>query len=420
MLHFRSGALAGVLLLSVGCSGREDDAVPAAQARSASQTASNGETAGLTTGASARGQRDGAPGAPGAGAFGRPSPTITLAASDVATVRRETIEEGIAITGDLRPIESVDVKARLEGDLVGVYVREGERVRAGQVLARFEASEQESGRASAEADRVAAQSELATAQWNLEQTTELYRAGAVAERDFKMAEQGVASARARLAAAQARLRATSSSLTDTRVLAPTTGVIAAKRVENGEHVSRGASLFTLVRSDVLELAAAVPARQANAVRAGQTVHFSADGRAFDGKLARVSPTVDPSTRSVSVYVQIPNASGSLKGGTFASGRVVSRTVSGALVVPTSAIRQSADEGKPYVYRLAGKSIDVASVQLGVVDERAGMAEILEGLRDGDRVVVGNVGALGRGMQVIIAGEERAGRREGTTTGSSRQ
>lgn len=395
--------------LALACSGRDDGRVPSAQARSTSQPPLNGGSAGLTaSGGSSQGNSAGAA-APGTGTPGRQSPTITLSASDVAAVRRESIEEGIAITGDLRPIESVDVRARLEGDLVGVYVREGERVRTGQVLARFEASEQESGRASAEADRVAAQSELATAQWNLEQTTELFKAGAVAERDFKMAEQAVTSARARLAAAQARLRATSSSLTDTRVLAPTSGVIAAKRIENGEHVSRGASLFTLVRSDVLELAAAVPARQANAVRVGQTVHFSADGRPFDGKLARVSPTVDPATRSVSVYVQIPNANGTLKGGTFASGRVVSRTVAGALVVPTAAIRQSADEGKSYVYRLAGKAIDIAAVQLGVIDERAGMAEILDGLLDGDRVVVGNVGALGRGMQVIIAGEERGNR-----------
>jgi RND family efflux transporter MFP subunit len=320
----------------------------------------------------------------------------------------------------LRPIETVEVRARIEGDLIGVYVREGERVRAGQVLARFEASEQESGRTSADADRVAAESDLATAQWNLEQTTELFRAGAVSERDFKAAQQGVTAARARLAAAEARVRATGSQLRDTRVLAPTSGVIADKRVENGEHLSRGAPLFTLVRSDVLELAAAVPARQANGVRVGQRVHFTADGRSFDGKLARVSPTVDPATRSVSVYVQIPNASGALKGGTFASGRVVSRTIPSTLVVPATAIRQSADEGKTYVYRLAGRNIDVAPVQIGVVDERAGMAEVLDGLAEGDRVVVGNVGALGRGMQVIIAGsEDRGGQRNGSN-GSSRK
>jgi len=145
------------------------------------------------------------------------------------------------------------------------------------------------------------------------------------------------------------------------------------------------------------------------------VHFTADARAFDGKVARMSPTVDPATRSVAVYVQIPNASGALKGGTFASGRVVSRVVSGALVVPAAAIRQSPEEGKPYVYRIAGKTIDIATVQLGVVDDRAGMAEVLDGLSEGDRVVVGNVGALGRGMQVIIAGEESMAKRGGTRT-----
>ena len=398
-------ALAAALLVSTACSGRDDAAVPDAQARSTNAPAANGAGGSVSASGGPRGP----------GGQGRTAPTITLAATDIASVRRDAIEEGIAITGDLNPIEVVEVRARLEGDLVGVYVREGERVRAGQVLARFEASEQESGRTSAEADRVAAQSDLATAQWNLEQTTELYKAGAVAERDYKMAQQAVTASRARLAAAQARLRATSSNLSDTRVLAPTSGVISVKAVENGEHVARGASLFTLVRSDVLELAAAVPARQANAVRVGQTVHFTADARAFDGKVARMSPTVDPATRSVAVYVQIPNASGALKGGTFASGRVVSRVVSGALVVPAAAIRQSPEEGKPYVYRIAGKTIDIATVQLGVVDDRAGMAEVLDGLSEGDRVVVGNVGALGRGMQVIIAGEESTAKRGGTRT-----
>lgn len=393
LMRLRS-ALAGVLALAAAC-GRDDTSVPSAQARPAN---SGGATSGSVTAAAS----------PAAGSGPRASPTITLAATDIATVRRDTLEEGVAITGDLRPIESVEVRARLEGDLVAVHVREGERVRAGQLLARFESSEQESANTSAEADRVAAQSELATARWNLEQTTELYRAGAVAERDYKMAQQAVIAAQARVAAAQARLRASGSLLRDTRVVAPTSGVIARRSVENGEHVARGASMFALVRSDVLELAAAVPARQASTVRVAQTVHFVADGRPFDGKVARVSPTVDPATRSVTVFVRVPNESGALKGGTFAAGRVVSRVVPNALVVPTAAVRQSAEGGKPYVYRVAGNVLDVAAVQLGVVDERGGVAEVLDGLAEGDRVIVGNVGSLGRGMQVIIAGEERAG------------
>jgi RND family efflux transporter MFP subunit len=398
-------------LLVTACRNRDDSGVSSAQARAAGATAANGTIVPVAP--------PNTRGAQGGGGPTRPAPSITLAATDVAVVRFASIEEGVAITGDLRPIETVEVRARLEGDLVGVYVREGERVRAGQLLARFESSEQESANKSAEADRVAAQSELATAQWNLEQTGELYRAGAVAERDYKAAQQAVATAQARRAAADARLRATGSLVRDTRVVAPTSGVIARKLVENGEHVSRGAGMFSLVRSDVLELAAAVPARQANVVQVGQSVRFVADGREFDGKVARVSPTVDPATRSVTVYVQVPNASGAIKGGTFASGKVVSRVVSNALVIPTAAVRQSPEANRPFVYRIADRAIDVASVQLGVVDARAGIAEVREGLAEGDRVITGNVGALGRGMQVIIAGEERR-QGGGGAAGASRQ
>src|SRR5438552_3632159 len=96
---------------------------------------------------------------------GRQAPTITLAPGDIATVAKETIEEGTPITGDLKPIETVDVRARLEGDLLGVYVREGQRVLAGQLLARFDAGEQQSA----------------------EQSAQLFRAAALAERESKVA-----------------------------------------------------------------------------------------------------------------------------------------------------------------------------------------------------------------------------------------
>ena len=392
MIRFSSSVALAAVVLAAACG---DDA-PQPGARPAGAPATPGVP-------------QAGPGAAGS-AGARQAPTITLASGDVATVARGSIEEGIAITGDLHPLETVEVRARLEGDLVGVYVREGQRVTQGQVLARFEASEQESALRSAEADRTAAESELATARWNLEQTAELFRAGAVAERDHKAAQQAVVSAQARVAAAQARVRATGSLMRDTRVLAPTAGIVSRKLVENGEHVARGASMFTVVRGDVLELAADVPARQAGAVRVGQTVHLTADGRAFNGQVARISPTVDPTSRTVKVYLQIANRDHAIKGGTFATGRVVSRVAGNALVIPTSAVRQSAGDGRPFVYRLAGRTLDVASVQLGIVDERNGRAEVLQGLSEGDRVVVGNVGTLGRGMQVIVAGEER---QEGT-------
>ena len=340
----------------------------------------------------------------------RPAPSITLAVSDVTTISSGTIEDGTALTGDLRPIQTIDVRSRIDGDIMVVSAREGQQVAAGQLLARFESSEQESSQKSAEADRAAARADLGNAQWTLEQDATLFKAGAIAERDFKNAQQAVASSSARLAATEARLRAMANQNRDTRVLSPVSGIVDKRLVESGAHVAKGAPLFSIVRNGTLELAAAVPARQAGAVRVGQSVHFVADAKRFDGQVARVSPTIDPATRAVTVYVEIPNPGGTLRGGTFATGRVVSRTLTGVLTVPTSALHQSAEDGKPFVYRLDGKTINVALVQLGAVDERQGVAQVTGGLQAGDRVVVGNVGTLGRGMQAIIAGEEK-GRRK---------
>lgn len=355
-------------------------------------------------------QAQAAQGPNGNGARGGAGPAVSLASEDVATARRAPIEESVPLTGDLRPIETVDVRARIEGDLIGVYVREGSHVREGQLLARFEASEQESSRQSAVAARAAAQSALATAEWNLEQGRELLKAGAVPERDVRAAEQAVAAARAQLAAAEAQVRAASSETGDTRVLAPTTGVLERRFIESGEHVARGAQLFTLVRTDALELAATVPARYASNVRTGQITRFNADGRTIEGRVVRVSPTIDPATRSITVYVQVANASGALKGGTFVSGRIVGRSIPQALVIPAAAVRQS-ENGSPYVYAIEGETVAQKPVQIGVVDDATGTVEIVSGLEEGARVIVGNVGTLGRGMKVrVVDRDDRPARR----------
>jgi membrane fusion protein, multidrug efflux system len=384
-----------LLLSSVACSG--DDR--------GTQTAAAAPARGGNAAASGRG-----PGGPGGagGPGGRGGAVTVLAASDVGEVRKVSIEAATPITGDLRPVETVEVRARLEGDLIGIYVNEGERVARGQLMARFESSEQESDRQSAAAELAAAQSSLNTAEWSAEQSAELFRAGAIAERDHKLAQQEVTTARAQVAAARARVRSTGSFVTDTRVLAPVAGIVERRVVQSGEHVARGAPMFTVVRNDVLELTASVPARLAGDVRAGQRVRFTADGRQFEGTVARVSPTIDPATRALTVYVRIPNANGALRGNTFATGRVVGRTIPDALVVPMPAVRQAQAGDSNFVYRIANGAVQRVPVRLGVTDEAAGVAQVLDGLAEGDRVVVGNVGTLGSGMKVQVLGTGEQG------------
>ena len=376
----------GVVLLVTSCS------------KSADAKANPVAGAGAGASAGARTGKGGGGGAP----TGRGG--VVIAATDVATLANGVIENAVAVSGNLRPIETIEVRSRLNGDINAVYVQEGERVGAGQVLARFESSQQESSRRGAEADRESARAQLQTATWAAEQSAALFKAGAIAEQENRAAQQSVVAAQAAVAASEARLRTASAVSSDTRVLAPASGIIDVRAVQPGERVSIGTPLFTLVRNETLELAANVPARMANLVQPGQLVRLSLDDRTIESKVARVSPTVDPVSRSVTVYVKVPNAKGAIKGNTFVSGRVVGERKASALLVPTSAIRQSpGNDAPPFVWRIAGGALEKRNITLGVVDDAAGVAEVKDGLRVGDRVIVGNVGALGNGAKVTIAG-----------------
>ncbi len=332
-----------------------------------------------------------------------------LGPADVHKVAKGVIEATHAISGDLRAMESAVVRSRIDGIIEHVFVREGTAVAAGAVLAKFESSEQEAALRSVDAEIAAAKSDAETQKWNAEQSRELFKVGAIAERDLRLADQAADAARARLAAAESRQRAAANVLRDTKVTAPFGGTIEKRLVQDGENTPRGTQMFTMVRTTVLELTASVPARSADDVKVGQAVRFTADGRAFTGRVARVSPTIDPASRSVAVYVTVPNPRGLLKGNTFASGLVVTKSIADAVVVPLSAVRDNVDGTRRFVYKIQGGELAMAFVRTGIQDDGRGMIQILEGLAEQDQIVIGSPGTLGPGMKVSIIGGENAGR-----------
>jgi multidrug efflux pump subunit AcrA (membrane-fusion protein) len=113
---------------------------------------------------------------------------------------------------------------------------------------------------------------------------------------------------------------------------------------------------------------------------------------------------------------VPNANGAIRGGTAATGRIVLRTVPDALVVPSAAIRQDAS-GASLAYRIQNQELEPLPVGTGVVDAGRALTQVATGLREGDMVVVGNVGTLGRGMKVTIIGADN--RAPGTAPTSGR-
>ena len=388
-------ALAGIIGVAAACSGSGE----AASAAEKSATDTPNPTPKTQEGGGAGGRE----GMAGGSARGRGMMSLVLGASDVHSVSLGQIEMAMAIQGDLRPVEEVPVRARIEGNLEAVNVREGDRVGRGQVMARFESSQEVGAQRSAEADVESAKSDSVNAQWNADQSAELFKAGAIPERDLRTSQQALVAANARLSAARSRLFAAARDVEDTRIVAPISGIVSVRSVESGETVNRGAQMFTVVRSDVLELEAAVPARFAGDVRPAMPVRFNAGGREMNGRVARVSPTINPANRSVTIYLQLPNPGNTLKGNTFATGRIVAKTINGTIVIPTSAIRYGQQQNAPFVYRIANDAVEYQPVQLGVVDEAKGVIQITSGLEVGDRVIVGNVGAIGRGVKVRIAG-----------------
>jgi RND family efflux transporter MFP subunit len=346
----------------------------------------------------------GPPGTPGA--IDRRSLPVVLGQADVVEVKLGTIESSLAIQGNLAPIEEIVVRARLEGNLVSVLAREGTRVVQGQLLARFEDATVQGDHASAVADVESAKSELANAQWNAEQSTELFRAGAIAERDLRTAQAALVAAKAKMTASESRLKGMSQSLSDTRVVAPTSGVVSVRGVDPGEHVARGAALFTVVRSNVLELEASVAARHAGDVAANQLVRFASDGRQFTGRVARVNPAINAASRAVTFYVEVPNAAGTLKANAFATGRVVGKTVPDATLLASSAVRLNPGDPQPYVYAIVNGAVERRAIGLGIVDELAGMSQVVEGLAPGDKVIGGNITTVGSGMKVNIVSSDR--------------
>lgn len=332
----------------------------------------------------------GVEGAPGAGAAR--APAIVLGPRDVAVVTRADLVAGLPVSGTLAPAIDVRLTAPVSEVIATVFVREGQRVQRGQVLARFRTDVVRPAALSAEA-----QQRVAAADY--ERMQNLLKEGAVSERDVEVALAGLRAAEATAAAAQQRLA-------EAEVRAPVTGVVTQRHVQGGDRVKDGDPLFQLVNIDELEFQANVPSEYAAQVRPGAAVTLVLSGYpgGVSGRVARVNATADPATRQLQVYVTVANRGGQLVGGLFASGRIVLREVRGALALPQSGVRTDADGGA-YVLVIENGKLARRDVTLGVTDEVAGLVEIARGIADGAQVVVGPAEGLEPGQAVDVAGRE---------------
>lgn len=315
-------------------------------------------------------------------------PPVVVGPENVAVVQRDTIRVGPAISGSLSPEREATLRAEVGGTVTAALVEPGQPVRRGQAMARIETSGLSDQVLSARSGVTSAELNYETAQRNAERNERLLEAGAIAAREAEASRAQASAARAQLAAARAQLAGAQKQLGNAAVAAPFSGVVGTKSVSTGDVVSPGTPLYTVVDPSSMRLEASVPAEQLGQVRLGAPVRFTVNGypgRAFSGRITRVSPVADPTTRQVQIIASIPNAGSRLVAGLFAEGRVSSEARE-AVVAPVAAVDQRGVT--PSVVRVRNGRAEKVQVELGLADEGTERVEIRRGVAAGDTLLLG--------------------------------
>lgn len=327
---------------------------------------------------------------------------LELAPSDVIVVRTEDLSRTLEVSGSLIAVNSAFVKARVAAEVKSVAVREGDAVKAGQVLAQLDPTEFDWKLRQAEQQAKAAQAQFEIAQRTLQNNRSLVTQGFISATALETAVSNEAAALATLEAARAGVELARKARADTVVTAPIGGLIAQRLVQPGERVPVDAKLLEIVDLSRLELEATIPAEDAPQLRVGGTATLQIDGldAPVTARVARINPSAQAGSRSVVAYLELePHPA--LRQGLFARGRIeVDRRRT--LVLPLAALRT--DRARPYVMRLEGTHVAQVEPALGVRGrvQSADAAEVLGGLADGDRVLTAGVGAVPDGATVRLA------------------
>ncbi|HET9274634.1 MAG TPA: efflux RND transporter periplasmic adaptor subunit [Gemmatimonadales bacterium] len=331
-------------------------------------------------------------------------PAVTLRPENIAVVERRPLAQGPAISGALAAKRHATLRAEVEGVVLETRVEPGERVRAGQVLARLDDSGIRDAALSARSAVRTATEGLAVARRDAERAEDLAGAGALSKRELEQARWSVTSAEGALADARSRLASAEKQQAKTVIRAPFAGVVSERPANAGDVLQVGNPVVTVVDPGSLRLEATVPVSAVSDLRTGTPVDFTVSGyedRSFTGTVERINPSVDPATRQVRIFVAIPNERGRLVTGLFAEGRV-SVEQRDAVAAPLSAIDFRAMS--PAVRRVRNGTVELVPVTLGLRDEVAELVEITAGLAPGDTVLIGPAASLAAGTPVRLVRE----------------
>jgi RND family efflux transporter MFP subunit len=327
---------------------------------------------------------------------------VELADSDVVRAQPRELTRGLPISGSLKAVNSAFVKARAPGELQGLTVREGDAVRAGQVLARIESTEYAARlrQAQEQADAAKAQIDIAQRQWSNNQA--LVDQGFISKTALDTSLNNLHAAKSNHQAALAAVDLARKTLNDTVLRAPISGVVAQRLAQPGERVAIDTRIVEVVDLSRLELEATLAPADSITVRVGQeaTLRIEATTTPLRARVVRINPSAQAGSRGVLAYLAIENPAG-LRQGLFAQG-VLATGQATALAVPLTAVRT--DKPTPYVQVIEDDRVAHRNVEPGARGQAGSdMMVAVGGIAPGAVVIRGNVGPLREGTRVRFTG-----------------
>jgi len=316
-------------------------------------------------------------------------PKIAAVPVEVESVVRTPISEHIQGNGTLEAENEVDLVARIAGPITALLVEEGDTVVTGQLLASID-------------DREARNRVAIAAVARDEARLAFDRATSTAEKGL-VSREAYDSAQSALEAAKAQLETATIQLAYTEIRSPFEALVVIRHIKQAQYVNPGSALFRISDFTPLLCPIEVPEKDLSRLHLDQAARIQVEafpGETFQARVQRIRPTVDAETGTVTVTLEV-DGRGVLRPGMFASIYLQTTTRDNALVIPRSALVLDSIGDTVYV-----RDGDVASrreVRLGIREED--VVEVVEGLREGEQIVVLGQEGLADGTPVTVLDDD---------------
>jgi RND family efflux transporter MFP subunit len=336
-------------------------------------------------------------GTPAQGAPAGPPP----AAVEIKVLEDKPIEQSSEFIATLQSLRSTTVQPEVEGLVTRIFVKAGDRVRAGDPLVQINADKQQAAVRSTEASRAGAEADVAYWRQQVKRLESLVEAGAISTQEFQQAQTSLRTAEARLASFEAQLKEARVELAYYRVNAPQDGTVGEIPIRVGDRVTQSTAITTLDQKEALEVYIQVPLDRSPDLRLGLPVQLldSEGNIVATNPITFVAPRVDDATQTVLVKSALREAPAAVRLQQFVRTRIIWRSTPG-LTIPITAVTRVSGQHFCFVAESGQQGALVARQKpINVGDVIGNDYIVRSGVKAGDRVIVSGIQKLADGVPV---------------------